>query len=106
MASLNPSILIFTVSAVLTYSTFTIAQEKQKEPWELAMETEVWEPVPPVVTAIANEPPADAIVLFDGKNQDQWVSAEGGKPAQWKIHKQALTVNPKTGDIKTKESFC
>jgi len=106
MTSLNPRILILMASATLTYGTFAIAEEKQKEPWELAMETEVWEPVPPVVTTVPNKPPADAIVLFDGKNQDQWVSAADGKPAQWKIHKKVLIVNPETGDIKTKESFC
>ncbi|MFP5226541.1 MAG: DUF1080 domain-containing protein, partial [Acidobacteriota bacterium] len=32
-------------------------------------DTEVWEPVPPVVTpgATDSDPPSDAIVLFDGK---------------------------------------
>ncbi len=41
-------------------------------------DTEVWKPVPPVVTPGATDaaPPSDAIVLFDGKNQDAWVSAQ------------------------------
>ena len=36
-------------------------------------ETEVWEPVPAVVTPGANcgAAPSDAIVLFDGKNLDR-----------------------------------
>ena len=40
-------------------------------------DTEVWEPVPKVVTPgqSTNTAPPDAIVLFDGKNLDQWVTA-------------------------------
>ncbi|MET0356278.1 MAG: DUF1080 domain-containing protein [Cellvibrio sp.] len=76
-----------------------------KEPWQLAEETEVWAPVPPVITANENAAPSDAIVLFDGKSLDQWQGAEGGN-AKWALQKGAFTVVPKTGDIKTKESFC
>ncbi|HEY0800217.1 MAG TPA: hypothetical protein VGD54_05195, partial [Steroidobacteraceae bacterium] len=38
--------------------------------------TEQWQPVPPVVSPGANigSPPSDAIILFDGKNLDQWVA--------------------------------
>lgn len=82
-----------------------MAEAAKKEPWELAMETEVWEPVPPVVAAPPNVPPTDAIILFDGKNLNQWLSLDG-TPAKWKVAKKELTVVPKTGDIKTKESFC
>src|SRR5579875_2797418 len=40
-----------------------------------AAKTEVYQPVPKVVTpgTPASQPPSDAIVLFDGKNEDQWV---------------------------------
>jgi hypothetical protein len=76
-----------------------------KEPWQLAEETEVWTPVPPVVTANENSPPSDAVILFDGKSLSQWQGAEGGE-AKWALQKGILTVAPKTGDIKTKESFC
>ena len=50
----------------------------QESPKPNPKDTEVWEPVPPVVTpgATDSEPPSDAIVLFDGKNLDQWVSAQ------------------------------
>src|SRR5712671_558754 len=47
-------------------------------------DTEVWEPVPNVVTPGANNtaPPSDAIVLFDGKNLDERVSVQDKAPAK------------------------
>lgn len=63
-------------------------------------------PLPPVVThasAVATPPPSDAIVLFDGKNLDQW-TGEKGQPAGWKVAKGYMEVN-QTGDISTKEVF-
>src|SRR5271156_7185292 len=70
-------------------------------------DTEVWEPVPAVVTPGANNtaPPSDAIVLFDGKNQDEWVSAKDHSPAKWTVADGVLTVSkdPATGgSIETK----
>ena len=76
-----------------------------KADWQLAEETEVWSPVPPVVTTGDNKVPSDAIVLFDGKSLDQWQAADGGE-AKWNLVNGALVVAPKTGDIKTKASFC
>ena len=86
-------------------STAQAADAQNKEPWQLAQDTEVWDPVPAVIQAPANAAPSDSIVLFDGKNLNQWQAAEGGS-AQWKVANGALTVVPKKGDIKTKESFC
>jgi len=70
-------------------------------------ETEVWTPVPPVVTPGATDaaPPSDAIVLFDGKNEDEWVSAQDHTPAQWIVHDGILTVNKAGGNIETKRRF-
>lgn len=69
-------------------------------------DTEVWEPVPEIVTpgAKPSDPPADAIVLFDGKTLDGWESAEGG-PAKWIAANGALSVAPGTGDIQTQQKF-
>ena len=70
-------------------------------------DTEVWEPVPKVVTpgAVDAAPPSDAIVLFDGSNLDQWVSTRDKSPAKWLVADGILTVDKKTGNIETKRSF-
>lgn len=70
-------------------------------------DTEVWQPVPAVVTpgAAWGAPPSDAIVLFDGTNLDQWRSAKDQSPAQWTVAKGVVTVNKSAGDIETRRSF-
>ena len=69
--------------------------------------TEFWTPQPAVVTPgdiTTNSAPSDAVVLFDGKNLDAWVSARGGE-AKWPVHDGVFTVDKRAGDILTKESF-
>ncbi|MBV9156819.1 MAG: DUF1080 domain-containing protein [Acidobacteriaceae bacterium] len=70
-------------------------------------DTEVWEPVPKVVTPGANctAPPSDAIILFDGKNLDEWVSNRDKSPAKWTVADGILTVNKAGGNIETKRTF-
>jgi hypothetical protein len=70
-------------------------------------ETEVWEPVPKVVTPgkTNSDAPSDAIVLFDGTNLDQWVTVKDKSPAGWTVADGLLTVNKKVGNIETKRSF-
>lgn len=82
----------------------------QQSPRANPKDTEVWQPVPPVVTpgTIDADPPSDAIVLFDGKNLDQWVSAQDHKPAHWFVHDGILTVNKAAsggGNIETTRKF-
>lgn len=68
-------------------------------------DTEVWEPQPVKVTpGTGTSAPSDAIVLFDGKNLDNWVSEKGGA-APWTVKDGAMTVTPGKGGIKTKASF-
>ena len=72
-------------------------------------DTEVYEPVPPIVTPGKTnaDPPSDTIVLFDGKNLDQWVSAQDHSPAKWPVADGILTVSKEkgVGNIETKRSF-
>jgi hypothetical protein len=72
-------------------------------------DTEVWEPVPKVVTPGVTDadPPSDAIVLFDGKNLDEWVSALDKSPAKWIVAGGILTVSkaPGVGNIETRRTF-
>jgi hypothetical protein len=72
---------------------------------ERARVTELWEPVPPVVTpGESAAAPSDALVLFDGDNLDQWQAEQGGDAA-WKVENGIVTVVPGTGAIKTRQSF-
>jgi len=70
-------------------------------------DTEKWEPVPKIVApaATVGAPPADAIVLFDGRNLGEWVSTSDGSPAKWKVANGVLTVDKKAGNIETKRKF-
>ena len=70
-------------------------------------DTEVWSPVPRVVTPGRTDaqPPSDAIVLFDGHDLDQWVSVTDHGPARWTVSDGILTVNKSAGNIETKRSF-
>lgn len=82
---------------------FVAAQQKPKHE-----DTEFYSPVPAVVTPGKNNsaPPSDAIILFDGKNLDQWVlTNDTTKPADWFVNKKIITVNKKSGNIQTRQSF-
>jgi len=68
-------------------------------------DTEQWTPVPPIISAPADAPPSDAIVLFDGSSLAQWQSEKEG-PCPWKITAaKAMQVAPHSGDIHTQRAF-
>lgn len=68
--------------------------------------TEVWHPVPRVVTFQGTSPvPSDAVVLFGGNNLEQWMSDKDGGKAMWDVKDGIITVKAGTGDIKTKQKF-
>ena len=69
--------------------------------------TEFWTPQPKVVASgdiKTLSAPSDALILFDGKDLNQWVG-DDGQPAQWDVHNGIVTVNKKKGSIHTKEKF-
>jgi hypothetical protein len=70
-------------------------------------DTEVWEPVPKIITPGKSDAdaPSDAIVLFDGKSLDHWVSVKDKSPAAWTVADGVMTVNKPSGNIETKRSF-
>jgi hypothetical protein len=75
-------------------------------------DTEVYAPVPPVVTPGAARadappvpPPSDAVVLFDGRSLAEWASVKDGGPAGWTVAGGVLTVNKAAGNIQTRRRF-
>lgn len=70
-------------------------------------ETEFYEPVVPKVDPTSkNGAPSDAIILFDGSSLDNWISVNDSTAAKWHLNKDgSMTVNDKTGDIQTKQTF-
>src|SRR6476620_5435273 len=86
-----------------TAPALALAQQPTVKPEE----TEVWSPVPSIVSpgATSADAPSDAIRLFDGTDLHEWVAAGTKNPAQWTVHDGIVTVNKKAGDIETKRSF-
>ncbi len=77
------------------------AQQQEGDP----AATEVWDPEPRVVApGTAGQPPADAIVLFDGSDLSEWQHLDGSD-ARWQVEDGVLTVVGGTGNIETRQSF-
>jgi hypothetical protein len=94
------------VLALLALPALGQAQEGGNRP--RPQDTEVWEPVPPVVTPGemgSTGAPSDAIVLFDGSDLDEWVSVRDKGPAGWKVENGVMVVEKPAGNIETRRSF-
>ncbi len=80
--------------------------------WTAVAQNDQWlpndthRPLPGVVTPsdLSGGAPSDAIVLFGGKNLDEWESVDG-KPAAWKIEDGDMVIAPGTGNIRTRRAF-
>jgi hypothetical protein len=100
------------IAASLAAATAPLLAQQPATPAAAApkhQDTEVYEPVPPIVTPGKTdaEPPSDAVILFDGKNLDQWVMNKDKSPVLWPIDGNILTVSkaPGSGNIETKKTF-
>ena len=58
-----------------------------------------------VAPGVEGKAPADAVVLFDGKDLSRWRAGRGGGEPKWKVENGELVVVAKAGDIVTKEAF-
>ncbi len=94
----------FLIAAIILFTSLTTrAQVKSKHE-----DTEFYTPVPKVVIPgkTSSDPPSDAIILFDGKDLNSWVStADKTKAAEWKVDNNILTVDKSKGNIETKQTF-
>jgi hypothetical protein len=103
-------VAITTFAALGAHTLGAAAADAQDAPRRPRPEdTEVWQPVPPVVRVAATPaptpPPSDAIILFDGTSLDAWVNARDGQRAGWTVADGVLTVHKPAGDIRTKQAF-
>lgn len=98
----------FAVTLVNAQTYSSVPPEESPMPMKPEM-TEIWEPEVEVVTPakVLGDAPSDAIILFDGKNLDQWVSQkDNNQPAPWQIvDGDHMEVVPGSGGISTKMKF-
>ena len=95
----------FTIATAVLVGSQVLTVKAQDKP--KPADTEFYTPVPPVVTpGVSNSnAPSDAIILFDGKNLNEWVSVKDNGPAKWTVKNGVFTVDKSTGNIETKRKF-
>ena len=94
-------------TALLLAAAFVFASEPI--PWRVH---DTARPRPPLVdpgTGVPPQtpgrPPADAIVLFDGKDLSAWRSSKDGSAAPWKVENGYFEVVKRSGGIETRQAF-
>lgn len=98
--------ITFIYTAVLAAGSFCLQAQDHRfieENPNKPDKTEYWDPEVRVVSP--GKIPSDAIVLFDGKNLDNWETVKDGSPAKWKVEDGAMTVVKGAGHISTKQKF-
>ena len=58
----------------------------------------------PARRVMIQTPPESAVILFNGKDLNNWTT-RNGDDAGWEVEDGVMTVVPRTGDIMTKERF-
>ncbi|MEI8073349.1 MAG: DUF1080 domain-containing protein [Bacteroidota bacterium] len=99
-----------TVTATIAIITLVNAQKKanQDSLEKVAAKTELWEPVPTVVSTKNPfvDAPSDAIVLMSGKDLNSWHKESDKKAAGWKVDKEGITTIVKgSGNIESNQAF-
>jgi hypothetical protein len=109
VAVMHTAFKVILCSALLASSFVFAQQPTQPTDKPKPEETEVWQPVPPVVTPAATPgaPPSDAIILFDGTDLHEWVTAKDHSAPKWTVADGVLTVNKAkdSGNIETARKF-
>ena len=110
---MNTKIYLPLIFTAITFSSF--AQKKMNTDslrfidslFREAAKTEVYEPVPPIVTSgqTPQDAPSDAIILFNGKNLNAWYGDDSTKAPGWDVVNGILTVNKKKGGLMTRQKF-
>jgi hypothetical protein len=60
--------------------------------------------VEPLFQLLPAPAPKNAVILFDGKDLQQWTN-EKGEPARWKAENGYIVETPGAGSIQTKAGF-
>jgi hypothetical protein len=91
----------FTLQTVLEGEKFAGTFQGQDFSGSLVMEKVIR-----LSPTLGAKPPAKAIVLFSGRNFNEWkYSGNKPRPVQWKIVDKAMEVTPGTGSIITERGF-
>ena len=101
----SPSLLF--IACVVSVASFAQSKSKQDSLEREAAKTEIYEPVPKMVTPglINTNAPSDAIQLYNGKDLSHF-HTKNGAPAGWKIEKDgALTIVKGSGNLITNQLF-
>jgi hypothetical protein len=95
------------MALVLLAAAPVAAQEAIR--WPIHDETRphptVVDPGTGVPAPLPGRPPADAIVLFDGKDLSAWKSSKDGSAARWKVENGYFEVVKGSGGIETRQAF-
>ncbi len=102
------TVIVVLAMAVMLHAPTLCAQQPQAAAAR-PEDTEVYQPVPPRVTpgAVDSAPSSDAVVLFNGEDLREWVSAQDHTPARWTVADGILTVDKHSGsgNIETRRRF-